>query len=995
MSRVFAALVLLLAIAVPARAQVARTFTPRFNVQTAGDVTLIGNTVMSCSATDSKCANAQAGGGTGNVDNEDFTMQYVDVDGDATTFSSSTATLSLPSGATVLFAGLYWGGYSALAARNTVKLAVPGGAYATVTAQQLDAIGSAYQGFLDVTAQVKAAGSGTYRVANVQSTPGTNDVWGGWSIVVAYHLDTAIARNLTVADGYVFAGPGNPVNLSVTGFLTPPSGTVQAGVGIVAYDGDPGHTGEDLILNSTTLSDALNPVNNVFNSTITLEGTRFSAKSPDYANQLGFDADILSANGVLGNGTTSATVTLQSASDRYYAGGIVFKTQIFVPKFDAGSFRKTVVDLNGGSVRPGDVLEYTIMARNVGTDAALQTVLRDTLAATLTFVAGSLRVTAGANGGAKTDAAGDDQMEYVAATRTIVARVGTGADAANGGRLDVNASSTIVFRAQVTSPAPTGTAVANQAALACIGAQLGQPQSAVSDGDSTVAGEQRTIVTTVSSPITGTVFEDQAYGGGAGRSRVVSGGAVAPGARVELYDASGNYKTFATTDASGLYSFDGWAPALYTVRVVNATVASGRPGSVAGLLPVQTFRTDATSGTAVAVADRVGGETPSLADAAANTSNASLGSLTTATTTAQSVSPVTLGTSTVDRRGFRLQLRHHRQRQRRRPGKPAAVHHQCRRAHEWLAGAGRVRVRGRERAVHGQRRRGPCGRARGPCEPAHGRRRAHHAWQPAAADHRPVHAHRRRHADHERRQHEPGAPGRRRHRGRGRAHHRGGRGPRGGAARQRGRFGGPGPPGHGPRRGQRHAALVRHRGGERRERAGARGRHRGPRAARPAGAGRHRDVVHRSGCRAALARGPGARARRRTTACCATACSASAPAARWRSPTPPTAGRWTAARCSGTRSGTPRSPSSRSRRAVRSPPRARWCRRARARASMRPRPRAASRSRTSRFARTAAGRRGPPPARGWGVVAVRWRAASSSRTTVPARSSSPPPRRGR
>src|SRR5213079_394775 len=42
-----------------------------------------------------------------------------------------------------------------------------------------------------------------------------------------------------------------------------------------------------------------------------------------------------------------------------------------------------------------------------------------------------------------------------------------------------------------------------------------------------------------------------------------------------------------------------------------------------------------------------GGETPSLADAAANASSAALGSLTTATTTPQSVSPVTLGTSTV------------------------------------------------------------------------------------------------------------------------------------------------------------------------------------------------------------------------------------------------------------------------------------------------------------------------------------------------------------
>ena len=645
--KALALLALPLALAVPARAQVARTFAPRFNVQTAGDITLIGNTLMTCPSGDGKCANAQAGGGGGVINNDNFVMQYVDVDGDPSTFASSTATLSLPSGATVLFAGLYWGGVSSSASRNTAKLALPGGGYTVITAQQLDVIGTSYQGFLDITSQVRAAGNGAYAVADVQSAPGQSDVYAGWAIVVVYHLDTEIPRNLTVADGFVFAGPGNSVNLSVSGFLTPLTGTVQAGVGIVAYDGDAGKTGEDLILNSTTLSDALNPANNVFNSTITLNGVRFSAKNPDFVNQLGLDADILSANGVLGNGTTSASVTLQSASDRYYAGAIIFKTQIFVPKFDDSSFRKTVVDLNGGSVRPGDVLEYTISARNVGTDAALQTVVRDTLAPTLTYVAGSLRIASGANAGAKTDAGGDDQMEYVAASRTIVARVGTGADATTGGRLDVNASTAIVFRAQVTPPAPTGTAVANQAALACIGAQLGLPQTAVSDGDSTVAGEQPTRVTTVSSPITGTVFEDQAYGGGAGRSRVASGGAAVAGARVELYDASGNFKGSTTTNASGAYTLDGWAPGLYTVRVVNGSVGSSRPGATGALLPVQTFRTDATSGTAVAVTDHVGGETPSLADAAANTGGGALALLTTATTTAQSVSQVTLATSTV------------------------------------------------------------------------------------------------------------------------------------------------------------------------------------------------------------------------------------------------------------------------------------------------------------------------------------------------------------
>jgi hypothetical protein len=71
-------------------------------------------------------------------------MQYVDTDGDATTFDSSSATLDLPHGATVVFAGLYWGartsaGTSGAAARNAaakkkIKLRVPGGSYEESTA---------------------------------------------------------------------------------------------------------------------------------------------------------------------------------------------------------------------------------------------------------------------------------------------------------------------------------------------------------------------------------------------------------------------------------------------------------------------------------------------------------------------------------------------------------------------------------------------------------------------------------------------------------------------------------------------------------------------------------------------------------------------------------------------------------------------------------------------------------------------------------------------
>ncbi|MFZ3191976.1 MAG: SdrD B-like domain-containing protein [Moraxellaceae bacterium] len=146
----------------------------------------------------------------------------------------------------------------------------------------------------------------------------------------------------------------------------------------------------------------------------------------------------------------------------------------------------------------------------------------------------------------------------------------------------------------------------------------------------------------VSGAINGRVFEDSNYGGGAGRSYATSSGSARSNARVELYDSSGNFVTSATTDASGNYSFTGLAAGNYTVRVVNSSVTSSRG---TGGLAVQTFRANATTGIAVADTNRVGGETPSLVDAGNGTTT--LASLTTATTTAQSVAPVTVALGTI------------------------------------------------------------------------------------------------------------------------------------------------------------------------------------------------------------------------------------------------------------------------------------------------------------------------------------------------------------
>ncbi|RZK59692.1 MAG: hypothetical protein EOO59_07495, partial [Hymenobacter sp.] len=139
--------------------------------------------------------------------------------------------------------------------------------------------------------------------------------------------------------------------------------------------------------------------------------------------------------------------------------------------------------------------------------------------------------------------------------------------------------------------------------------------------------------------LSGTVFEDVNYGGGAGRTLAASGGVGRPGVRMELYDATGAYLATTTTDANGNYSFTNLTVSTsYTVRALSNQVTSSRFGSVAGLLAVQTYRYND--------ANRVGGEYPARAEAAANTTSASLASLTPTAagspTAAESIVSVTL-----------------------------------------------------------------------------------------------------------------------------------------------------------------------------------------------------------------------------------------------------------------------------------------------------------------------------------------------------------------
>ncbi len=499
-------LVFLLATAAPALAD--RSMSTRFSTNDNGNIAFAANALMVCPAAASGCTASRntppISSGTNNVlNNNSYNMQYVNtapgtVPGIGASFDSSSATLSLPSTATVLFAGLYWGADTSAggnvsagpapatapnaAIRNEVGLQVPGGSgYSTITASQVDnspaPAQTRYGAFADVTAQVKAAGAGTYSVADVQAGTG-GDRYAGWTLVVAYRDPTQPPRNLTVDDGFITVSSGSPpVTIPVGGFRTPPTGPVRTTLGFVAYEGDEGLTGDSATLNSTKLSDPGSPANNFFDSSITSLGTNVTTRNPSDSNNWAYDSMLVNANGILPNNATSANIVVTTSGDTYFPAVVTFATDLFAPSITSA---KSVANLThlGGPDRRGDILRYTVSYMNTGSDAAANFVMRDQIPTGTTYVPDSLHITAGPLASTNpnpSDTLGDDPAEFNSATGEVIFRLGAGADATTGGRIATAETDTVTFDVTINPDTDPGQQIINQAGATFTGFTLGTP----------------------------------------------------------------------------------------------------------------------------------------------------------------------------------------------------------------------------------------------------------------------------------------------------------------------------------------------------------------------------------------------------------------------------------------------------------------------------------------------------------------------------------------
>lgn len=473
------ALFAVLLVLLPLTAQADRAQARRLYLNTNGDLALIGNMLFHCTGNGTACNNARSLTTPANVRNNDsgITMGPVDVDGDGSTTSSSSANLNMPAGSTVEWAGLYWAGTynnnAALPANaNQLKFRTPLTGYQTLTASTIDTnttsgTNEAYQAFVDVTAQVRAAGNGTYWGADLVARSAQSS-WGGWALVVVYSNPTLPFRNFAVYDGFGYIS-NQTVTMTPTGFLTPLNGPVVSRLGVLLWDGDrqAANTDERLLLNGVSIYNAENREGDVWNSTVTDMGAHVTSRNPAYLNTLGVDIDRFNVPvGVIPNGATSATIGIRSpGTDEVFWFGVgTFVTDIYVPVV-IPNVVKTAEDRSPSTpLLRGDTLRWHVVMSNTGWDSATNLTATDIIPPYLTYVPNSLRIVSGANMGPMTDNADTDQAEYLTTggPNRVVFRLGTGANGTQGGILAKDESTSFYFDTTVNNDTPAGALLSNE-----------------------------------------------------------------------------------------------------------------------------------------------------------------------------------------------------------------------------------------------------------------------------------------------------------------------------------------------------------------------------------------------------------------------------------------------------------------------------------------------------------------------------------------------------
>lgn len=345
-------------------AQDAKTFTRVNEFYIEGNTKVIGNNILSENAT--KPFN--------NLErvNDEFKMEYVDIDTDPSTYSSSSAFLQLDDTAKVVYAGLYWTGtyngeksvkkfknkrtfYQKKDERaydmQEVKIQFPGLEYQAIRGELIfDGAASKnlrmnkyapYACMADITAYFDTleVRSGMYTVANVSATQGylLGGSSAGWMLYVVYEKKNDPIQYITTYHGFEFVNK-QAVEIEFGNFRSSDKGEVQTMITMGALEGDIALSHDQVgVYNPeeklyVKLDNKVRASDNFFNSSITLNDSIFTHRVPNSINTLGFDIAKIKVpnaqNAIIANNATGVKMQYKTRSDRFFLFFTAFQTTI-------------------------------------------------------------------------------------------------------------------------------------------------------------------------------------------------------------------------------------------------------------------------------------------------------------------------------------------------------------------------------------------------------------------------------------------------------------------------------------------------------------------------------------------------------------------------------------------------------------------------------------------------------------------------------------------
>ena len=336
-------------------AQESDTLTTRYKVLSKGNIFITGNNILNRKEGKAD-ANTPYNDLIGGLKlNDSQVMEYIDVDKDKKTFSSSTANVSLPKNSKILFAGLYWAATypyeqgQVIAQKSVAKdakresveevlLKMPKEKYIPVKGEYVfdGNTDSRYMGknapyimFADVTKLVQNNKriDGEYTVANVRAARGSvvGGSCAGWTLVIAYENASDPFRKLDIKDGFLEVK--GKKNIAFSNYKIPSVKEAFPRLVGAVLDAD-FNQGENQV---GVFSDKVGfyletktrKIKNFFNSSITYAEDYNKQRKPNSKNTLGFDIFSVELPNydfeVFPVGNEYLRVNLSSTSDSYYA----------------------------------------------------------------------------------------------------------------------------------------------------------------------------------------------------------------------------------------------------------------------------------------------------------------------------------------------------------------------------------------------------------------------------------------------------------------------------------------------------------------------------------------------------------------------------------------------------------------------------------------------------------------------------------------------------